>query len=120
RASARLEELRLVALERRVEAALALGRHRELVAELEPLVAAEPHGERLRGQLMLALYRSGRQADALAVFHDGRESLVEELGIEPGPALRQLELAILRQDPGLDLEGTERPERSLMVVALAD
>jgi DNA-binding SARP family transcriptional activator len=119
-AIARLEELRLVALERRIEADLALGRHGELVPELESLVAAQPRRERLRGQLMLALYRSGRQADALAAFQEGRASLVGELGIEPGPALRQLELAILRQDPGLDLAGTERPERSLLVAALED
>ena len=100
---ARLEELRLAAIEERVDAELALGRHHELVAELESLVAEHPFRERLRGQLMLALYRCGRQADALHGFQSGRTVLVEELGIDPGPALRQLELRILRQDPGLDL-----------------
>jgi DNA-binding SARP family transcriptional activator/pimeloyl-ACP methyl ester carboxylesterase len=99
---ARLEELRLAAVEDRVDAELALGRHHDLVAELEPLVAEHPFRERLRGQLMLSLYRCGRQADALQRFQSGRRALVEQLGIDPGPALRQLELRILRQDPGLD------------------
>ena len=69
---------------------------------------------------MLALYRSGRQADALGSFQEARATLVDELGIEPGPVLRQLELAILRQDPSLDLAGTRDPERSILVVALAE
>jgi DNA-binding SARP family transcriptional activator/tetratricopeptide (TPR) repeat protein len=98
-----LEELRLVAIEERVEADLALG-HGRLVAELEALVAEHPFRERLRGQLMVALYRAGRQAEALAVYRDARRALAEELGIEPGPELRQLEGAILRQDAALDLE----------------
>ncbi len=100
---ARLEELRLVALEERVEADLELGRHAELVAELEALVDAQPLRERPRTQLMLALYRAGRQADALAAYRAARETLVEELGIDPGPALRELEAAILRQDESLRL-----------------
>ena len=98
----RLGELRMEALEQRVEADLALGRHAELVAELERLVSAEPLRERLRRQLMLALYRCGRQAEALAAYTDARRTLVEELGIEPSPQLRELERAILRQDPALD------------------
>jgi predicted ATPase/DNA-binding SARP family transcriptional activator len=94
---ARLEELRLAALEERIEADLALGRHAELVAELETLVAAQPLRERIRGQLMLALYRCDRQAEALDVYRQGRERLVEELGLEPSPALQRLEQAILTQ-----------------------
>ena len=95
----RLEELRLLALERRIEADLALGRHAELVGELEALVQADPLREGPRRQLMLALYRSGRQADALATYREAREVLAEELGIDPGPELQALELAILNQDP---------------------
>ena len=98
----RLGELRMEALEQRVDADLALGRHAELVAELERLVSAEPLRERLRRQLMLALYRCGRQAEALAAYTDARHTLVEELGIEPSPQLRELERAILRQDPTLE------------------
>ena len=101
-AIAELEELRLAALEERVEADLALGRHAELVAELEGLVAEHPLRERLRAQLMLALYRCGRQADALELYQVTRELLVDELGIEPGPALQRLEQAILAQDPSLE------------------
>jgi DNA-binding SARP family transcriptional activator len=104
RESARLEELRLSALEERIDCDLALGRHHELVSELEPLVAAHPFRERLRGQLMLALYRCGRQADALHVLQSGRQRLVEELGLAPGPALQELERQILNQDPSLALE----------------
>jgi DNA-binding SARP family transcriptional activator len=99
---ARLEERRRAALEERIEADLAVGRHAELVGELEALVGVEPLRERLRGQLMLALYRSGRQADALAAYREGREALVGELGIEPGRALQELERAILRQDAVLE------------------
>ncbi len=101
---ARLEELRTVTLEERIEADLALGRHAELVSELEALIAAQPLREHPRAQLMLALYRSGRQADALAAYRTARETLVEELGIDPGPELRELEAAILRQDDSLLLE----------------
>ncbi len=103
----RLEELRVTMLEERVEHDLAAGRNGELIPELESLVRQHPLRERLRGQLMLALYRSGRQADALEVYHSARATLVEELGIEPGRALRELELAILQQDPSLD--GNRRP-----------
>jgi predicted ATPase/DNA-binding SARP family transcriptional activator len=103
----RLEELRLDALQDRVEADLALGRAAGLVAELEALVAEHPLRERLRGQLMLALYRSGRQADALAEYRAARETLIDELGIEPGPALRRLERGILDQDPELDARTVE-------------
>ena len=98
---ARLEELRLAALEARIEADLALGRHQELVPELEALVAEHPLRERLAAQLMLALYRSGRQGDALASYRKLRSTLVEELGLEPGPELRELEQRILRQDAAL-------------------
>jgi predicted ATPase/DNA-binding SARP family transcriptional activator len=98
---ARLEELRLGAIERRIDAELELGRHAELVGELEALVAQHPLRERLREQLILALYRCRRQADALEAYREARQTLVEELGIEPGPALRELEKAILAQDSGL-------------------
>jgi DNA-binding SARP family transcriptional activator len=98
---ARLEELRLGALEERIDADLARGRHAEVVGELEGLVRAHPLRERLRAQLMLALYRSGRQAEALAVYKETRERLVEELGIDPGEELQQLERRILNQDPEL-------------------
>lgn len=100
----RLEEIRLVTLEQRIDADLRLGRHAELVGELEELVATEPLRERLRAQLMLALYRSGRQAEALSVYRSARETLVEEFGIEPTSALRELERAILTHDASLDLE----------------
>ncbi len=99
----RLEELRLAALIERVDADLALGGGGELIAELEPLIAANPLQERLRGQLMLALYRAGRQTDALAVYRHLSGLLRDELGLEPGRALKQLERSILQQDPALDL-----------------
>src|SRR5919198_6565742 len=98
-----LEERRLWALEDRIEADLARGRHRELAGELRALVAAHPLRERLRGQLMLALYRSGRQAEALAAYRDGRAATVAELRTEPGAELRRLEQAILAQDSALEL-----------------
>ncbi len=97
----RLEELRLAALEGRLEADLGLGRHSQVVGELEALVAENPLRERLRGQLMLALYRMGRQADALEAYKDARHVLLDELGLEPGPELRELEQAILRQEESL-------------------
>ena len=102
-----LVEQRLTAVEDRIEAGLALGRHDELVPEIEELVAAHPLRERPWGQLMVALYRSGRQADALRAYGRARDTLVEELGIEPGPALRELESRILDQDP--DLGAGARP-----------
>jgi DNA-binding SARP family transcriptional activator len=97
----RLEELRLAALELRNEAKLALGRHSRLVAELRALVREHPLRERLAAQLMLALYRDGRQAEALDVYQAARRRLVEEVGIEPGPELRDLERRVLAQDPEL-------------------
>lgn len=117
---ARLEELRLVALAERVEADLALARHSELVPELEALVTAHPEREHSYAQLMLALYRSGRQADALDVFGRARQALREELGLEPGPELRELQQAILRQDAGLSVEAPEvRTRRHLPAPAAA-
>ena len=107
---ARLEEQRLAALEARVEADLAAGRHAELVGELQQLVAAHPTRERLAGQLMLALYRCGRQADALEAYREARRVLVAEIGVEPGPELRRLQEAILRQDASL--ERRRRPGRA--------
>jgi YVTN family beta-propeller protein len=100
---AQLEELHLAAVEDRVEADLAVGRARELVGELRDLVGRHPLRERVRGQLMLALYRSGRQAEALEAYQQFRRSLSEELGLEPGPAIQRLELSILGRDSALDL-----------------
>jgi DNA-binding SARP family transcriptional activator/tetratricopeptide (TPR) repeat protein len=108
---ARLGELRLAALEQGVDVDLAAGRHTALVGELEALVAEHPLRERLRGQLMLALYRSERQAEALAVYQEGRRLLSEELGLEPGAPLRELERAILRHEPALDLVSSTMVER---------
>lgn len=99
----RLEELHLSALANRIDADLALGRHEELVGELEGLVAENPLRERLRGQLMLALYRAGRQADALEVYRQTRELLHSELGLDPSRALQSLERSILLQDAALEL-----------------
>jgi YVTN family beta-propeller protein len=105
---ARLEEARLAALEDRIDADLALGHHRDLVGELEGLLEAHPNRDRLRGELMLALYRSGRQTDALEVYRRGRLSL-DELGLEPGPELRRLEQRILTHDPTLAAPATVEP-----------
>lgn len=120
-ASTRLDELRLVALENRIEADLALGRHLDVVVELQSLVAEHPLRDRLRGHLMLALYRSGRQAEALAAYRTGRRAFVEELGIEPSRALQELEQAILRQDPSAAAPGTptvsSQPARAILVAA---
>jgi DNA-binding SARP family transcriptional activator/class 3 adenylate cyclase len=107
-AIAALEELRTQALEDRIEADLESGRAGDLVPELERLIQDHPFRERLRGALMLSLYRSGRQADALQAYHDARSLLVEELGLEPGPALRELETAILKQDDVLVAPSTGR------------
>jgi predicted ATPase/DNA-binding SARP family transcriptional activator len=106
----RLDELRLTALELRYEAELACGRHDAVVAELDALTAEEPYRERFLQQRMLALYRCGRQAEALEVYRDAREVLAEELGLDPSPALQELERAILRQDPAL--AAPEAPSRS--------
>jgi DNA-binding SARP family transcriptional activator/predicted ATPase len=98
---ARLEELRLAARQDLIDAELELGRHASLIPELEALIREHPFDERLRGQLMLSLYRAGRQAEALDAYQTARHVLDEELGLEPGPPLRELEQAILRQDPEL-------------------
>jgi DNA-binding SARP family transcriptional activator len=111
---ARLEDLCVAALEQLIEAKLALGAHAEVVPQLETLIGEHPYRERLRAQLMLALYRSDRQADALQAYQDARTTLVEELGIEPGERLRELERAILAQDPGLHL--VEKPPAGEPVV----
>jgi DNA-binding SARP family transcriptional activator len=119
---ARLEERRSVALEQRIDADLALGRHADVLGDLEALVAEHPLRERPRAQLMLALYRSGRQAEALEAFQNARDVLVGELGVEPGPPLRELQAAILRHDPGLAaapgvwprLRGGSRRARALL------
>ena len=113
-AIARLEELHIHALELRLEAQLELGLHSQVIVELEDLVAAHPLRERLRGQLMLALYRDGRQAEALDVYRGTRQEFVAELGIEPGPMLQRLQQAILRQDPSL-YGPLAAPERSILV-----
>ena len=105
---ARLEELRLGTLEERIEADLELGRHAALVPELATLAREHPLRERIRAAQMLALYRSGRQADALAAYQDARRALVDELGIEPGRELHELERRILMQDPALDVAPPRR------------
>jgi DNA-binding SARP family transcriptional activator len=112
--AARLEEQRVTALEQRIEADLASGRSSELVGELESLVAEHPLREPFRAQLMLALYRAGRQAEALEAYRSARTTLLDELGIEPSPRLQQLEQAILRQDDSL----AAAVERTLTATAL--
>lgn len=119
---ARLEELRFAALEQRIDFDLALERHEGLVAELERLLADHPLRERLRGQLMLALYRSGRQADALEVYRQGRQLLADELGLEPSESLKDLQRAILSHDPALETPQSTvaevgSGERSILVAA---
>jgi YVTN family beta-propeller protein len=107
-AIAQLEELRLAALEARIEADLALGRDRDLVGELSALVEQHPLRERLRGQLMLGLYRCGRQSEALEAYQKYRRVLSHELGLDPGSALRDLEASILARDPKLDVAAAPR------------
>lgn len=105
----RLEELRATTLELRIDADLSMGRHQEVAAELASLTSEQPLRERWWGQLMLALYRSGRQADALRAYQAARLTLQEGLGLEPGPALRRLEAAVLAGDPDLDLQHETAP-----------
>ena len=105
----RLEELRLGAIEDRIQAEIELGRHREAIPQLESLTREYPLRERLWSQLILALYRSGRQGDALGSYHRARTLLVEELGIDPSPELRRLETQVLHQDPALDLSLPQPP-----------
>jgi DNA-binding SARP family transcriptional activator len=120
----RLEELRLAALESRIDADLALGRDVDLVGEVQSLVLQNPLRERLRGQLILALYRAGRQAEALEAYREGRTVLIEELGIDPSPPLQELERAILRQDPSLAAPESEpvAPQlaRAILVAAQSE
>jgi DNA-binding SARP family transcriptional activator len=119
-AIARLEELRLLAQELQIDAGLRLGRHAELVGELEGLIAEHPLREGLRRKHMLALYRSGRQAEALEAYRAARRVLVDELGITPSPMLQEVEAAILRQDRSLDLAPTATPRRSILAGADGD
>lgn len=114
RAIAALEELRTQAIEDRIEADLSLRRGGDLVAELDELIAANPFRERLRGFRMLALYRAGRRADALEAYRKTRSLFAEELGLEPGPGLRQLEAAIFREDPGLELKPAIRTKEQAL------
>src|SRR3954454_12752214 len=110
---AHLEERHRVCLEDRVDAELALGRHADLVGELEALAGRNPLRERLREQLMLALYRSGRQADALATYRDYRPALGDQLGLHPSARIRELERRILRQDGALDGQERLDPRRGM-------
>jgi predicted ATPase/DNA-binding SARP family transcriptional activator len=112
--AARLEELRLTVIEEQIDAELELGRHAEVVPQLERLVVDHPLRERMRAQLILALYRAERQADALQAFQEARARLVDELGIEPGPALQRLERQILNHDPELAAPDALSPERNLV------
>ncbi len=129
RAAAHLDELRLAAVEERIDADLALGLHAELVPELEAIVAREPYREPFRRRLIVALYRSGRQADALEAYAQARRAFVEELGTEPGRELRELQRAVLQADPALDAPGRTAPlstrplrpdERRTVTVLAAD
>src|SRR5215208_2582440 len=113
----RLEELRLAAADEWTDAELALGRDSELVPELERMVARNPLRERPRAQLMLALYRCGRQAEALECYQAGRRALVDELGVEPGLRLRDLHQAILRQDAALHVPAADEQREETPVGA---
>jgi len=117
-AASRLEEARLSALEERIDADLACGRHRDVLAELETLTRTNPLRERLWVQRMLALYRAGRQAEALRAYQELRSLLREELGIEPNATLQRLETAILRHDPDLDLAMEPGPTAALPLPVL--
>jgi DNA-binding SARP family transcriptional activator len=124
-AIARLEELRLNAVEERLDSELELGRAGDVLGEIEALIWDHPFRERLRGQLMLALYRTGRQAEALAAYRKTRQALVDEFGIEPSPSLQELERRILAQDPSLQVARGGAPpapklERTILVVPAAD
>jgi len=120
REEARLEELRLNALGWRLEAGLALGRHGDVVGELETLVAQHPLRERLRSEHMLALYRSGRHAEALAGYQELRRMLADELGIDPPASLRELEGLMLRQDPSLEAPAAQAALGRAAVPAAGD
>ncbi len=111
RAIGALEEMRIGATEDRFDADLALGRGADLIPGLEAMIGAHPFRERLRGQLMRALYRAGRQGEALEAYRRARALLVEELGLEPGPELRELQAAILRHDPALQVRSSSRPSK---------
>jgi DNA-binding SARP family transcriptional activator len=120
-AAARLDELQLITMEKRFDAHLALGRNDEVVADLRVAVGEHPLRERLRAQLMLALYRAGRQSEALGVYQTTRRTMVEEFGIEPGQALHELERAILRQDDSLALAPLAMEQaRSILIAALEE
>jgi len=112
-ATVRMAELRVAALEDRIDADLAAGRHAEVIGDVDDLIREHPYRERPRAQRMLALYRSGRQAEALQTYQQARELLVDELGIDPGAELRELEQAILRHDPALELGPSTRPSLGL-------
>jgi class 3 adenylate cyclase len=122
--TARLEELRLAVEQDLIDAELALGHHAEVISKLETLIQQHPYGERLRGQQMLALYRASRQAEALEAYQTTRRLLDDELGLEPSPELRELEQAVLRQDPALAAPKAETarvlPSRRTVTVLFAD
>lgn len=114
----RLEESRLVTVERRIDSDLRLGRHAELIAELTDLIARHPQHEGLHSQAMVALYRSGRQATALDVYRRLRKRLIEELGVEPSPQLQRLHQAMLTVDPALDVVCGPRPTSTFDLYAV--